>query len=237
MAVEKNITSLVLVVLLVIGAFCTVILIFKKTNVIDGLEYENYYKIAGSVINSLLTLIIGYLTVSSSIDVSYKFLVVIVLFVGLITELYLTIGFSDSIPDYAVYLVITFNFLFRTYMVIQNLQETWVLMPFEYEASTPIVKQLEKAVAPVAAVEKVQDNEADAFINKFKQLRRQAADKVGQGNLDDREYGKALNEIIKPAAAAGKYSDDVIREAAKYLKDKAGNAVEVVFGGGRRRKR
>lgn len=236
MSVEKNITSVLLLLLLAVGAFCTVMLIFKKTKVIEALEYENYYKIAGSVINSLLSLIIGYLTISSNIDAGYKFLVVIILFAGLITELYLTIGFTDMVPDYAVYVVITFNFLFRTYMVIQNVQESWTLLPFQSETSSPMVRQLEKAVAP-GTLEKVQDNEADAFINKFRQLGRQAREKVGQPNFDDKEYTKALNEIIKPAAAAGKYSDDLVKEAAKYLKDKTGNVIEVVFGGGRRRKR
>lgn len=239
MSVEKNLASVGLFILLAGGIFCTIMVIFKKTKVIEALEYETYYQIGASVSNLFLVFIIGYLTATSSMEVVYKILIAILLVGGLIVELYLTIAFPEFVPDYAIYLLITFNFLFRTYLVVQNIQESWTLLSFDNMSSSgsaPLVRQLEKAVAP-AAVEKAQDNEADAFINQFKQLRRQALNKVGEGNLDDREYAKALNEIIRPAAAAGNYSQEKLKEAAKYLKDKAGNVVDLVFGGGRRRRR
>ena len=68
-----------------------------------------------------------------------------------------------------------------------------------------------------------------------KSLFRQAREKVGRDNFDDSSISKGYKEVIDPAVAARDFSRDRLKDATKYLKDKTGNVIDVVFGGKRRR--
>jgi hypothetical protein len=236
MEVEKTLASVGLFALLATGAFFNILLIFEKTKVIDSLEYELYYKIAGSVINVILVSIISYLTVVSKIDQTYKIIIVLLIFIGLIVEIYITVAFESEVPDYVSYVIIVFNFLLRAYMIIQNSVQPWSVISLDTSTGlASSVRNLENVVMPTS-IEKSEDNDSVKFINQFRALLKQARDKVGPDNFDQRTYDKALAEIIKPAVAAKDYSKDKLKEGASMFRDKSGNTItDLIFGGRRRR--
>ena len=222
MGVGRNLLSTTAILSLAIGAFCTILLIFQETRVIDNLEYTEWYKVGAAISNILTLFFISYLILTSQgRSMSYKILLVLVLVAGLVAELVLTNIFSNLSPQYPAYLVIIFNLLLRTYLIVQLIQEPWDVMTLTsgstVSAVPAIVKRIEKTVLPPKA-ERVMDDDSELFKNQFKTMYRKAREKVGATNFDDSTIGKAYKEVIDPAVAARDFSRDRLKDAAGYLK-------------------
>ena len=61
----KNFWSLIALLLLGVGTFCYVILIFQEKNIVQNLEWEEYYKAGAATATSFVVLILLYLTATS----------------------------------------------------------------------------------------------------------------------------------------------------------------------------
>jgi len=240
MATGRNILSLLSIISLAIGMFCTVILIFQETKVVEKLEYQEWYRVGAAIANVFVVFFLSYLILTSgNRSVAYKIFLVVLLGLGVVAELVLTNIFTNLDVQYPVYLVITFNFLLRLYTVVKLVQEPWDVMTLTSGTTvlTPpeTIKTIEKIVAP-ASVERSEDLDADKFREQWKSIFRQAREKVGRDNFDDSGISKAYREIIDPAVLARDFSKDRLKAAAGYLTDKAGNKIDVAIGGRVRRR-
>ena len=80
------------------------------------------------------------------------------------------------------------------------------------------------------------DADADNFVDQWKNIFRQAREKIGRDNFDEISRERGYQEIIKPAITARDFSRDRLKDAATYLKDKTGAPIkDLVFGGKKRR--
>lgn len=228
----RTLLSTTAVLLMILGTFSMIILIFEKTNIIEKLEYEEWYKAGAAVTNILAVLFISYLLLTSP-DRSqvYKVFIVLILIAGLIAEFVFTNIFTDLAPQYATYIVIVFNFLLRVYTLIQLTQEPWDSMTLTSSSAFPSFGKTLESATP-SAVEKAQDVDASVFKEQWRAIFQQARDKVGRDNFDETSREKGFKEVIQPAVSAGDFSKDRLKAAAAYLKDKGGNVIsDLIFGG------
>jgi len=231
----RTLLSTVAVLLMILGTFSMIILIFEKTNIIQKLEYEEWYKAGAAVTNVFAVLFISYLMLTSQgRSQAYKVFIVLILVSGLVAEFIFTNIFTDLAPQYATYVVIVFNFLLRVFVLVQLTQEPWDTTTLTSGSTTSIAKALEAALP--AGAEKSQDIDAGKFRDMWRTIVGQAREKVGKDNFDDASRDKGFNEVIQPAVKAGDFSKDRLKEAAGYLKDKAGNVIKDLTFGGRKRK-
>ncbi len=230
----RTLFSTIAILLMILGTFSMVILIFEKTNVIQKLEYEEWYKAGAAITNVFAVLFISYLMLTSpNRSQAYKIFIVLILVAGLVAEFIFTNIFTDLAPQYATYIVIVFNFLLRLFTLVQLTQEPWEAVTLTSGSTPTIAKALEAALP--AGAEKTQDIDAGKFRDMWRAVVGQARDKVGKDNFDDASRDKGFNEVIQPAVKAGDFSKDRLKEAAGYLKDKAGNAIKDLTFGGRKR--
>jgi hypothetical protein len=127
------------------------------------------------------------------------------------------------------------------YYLIYYFNDAWAMFPST--GATNIIQRtivqpqrtIERTILPPAA-ERIMDEDSELFRNQFKTIFRQAREKVGRDNFDNSTIDKAYKEVIDPAVAARDFSRDRLKDAAGYLKDKAGNPIkDLVFGGKKRR--
>ena len=221
--------------------FCTVILIFQETKVVEKLEYQEWYRVGAAIANVFVVFFLSYLILTSgNRSVAYKIFLVVLLGIGVVAELVLTNIFSNLDVQYPVYLVITFNFLLRLYAIVKLVQEPWDVMTLTsgntISVAAPQVPAVVQNTISPSAVEKAMDEDAENFRNQFRAIHRQARLKVGDENFDNSAINKAYREVIDPAVAARDFSKDRLKEAASYLKDKSGNPIkDLTFGGKKRR--
>jgi hypothetical protein len=225
-----------------VGAFCTILLVFAETKIVEKLEYTEWYKVGAALSNIIAVLAMSYLIITSDVrSAIYKFFIVLLLTGGLIAEIILTNAFSNLSPQYLKYILIVFNIVLRMYTAVQLIQEPWdvVVMLTSRTGATetpPVVKEIEKTILP-QNVERVQDADAAKFVEQWKTLFRQARKKVGDDNLDEISRERGYKEIILPAVSSRDFSRDRLKDASQYLKDKSGNIIPDLTFGGRRRKR
>lgn len=228
----RTLLSTTAVLLMILGTFSMIILIFEKTNVIQKLEYEEWYKAGAAVTNVFAVLFISYLMLTSpDRSQAYKVFIVLILVAGLVAEFVFTNIFTDLAPQYATYIVIVFNFLLRVYTLVQLTQEPWDTLTLSSSSAFPSFGKALESATP-ASVEKAQDVDATKFKDQWTAIFRQAREKVGRDNFDESSLTKARQEVIDPAIKAGDLSKDRLKAAAAYLKDKAGNVIaDLTFGG------
>lgn len=237
----RTLLSTTAILLMILGTFSMIILIFERTGVVQKLEYEEWYKAGAAVANVFAVLFISYLMLTSP-DRSqvYKIFIVLILIAGLVAEFVFTNIFTNLAPQYATYIVIVFNFLLRVYTLFQLVQEPWDTMTLTSSTAFPTlgktIDSVSEAATP-AAVEKAQDLDANKFKDQWTGIFRQAREKVGRDNFDETTITKARQEVIDPAIKAGDLSKDRLKAAAAYLKDKAGNVIADLTFGGRKRRR
>jgi hypothetical protein len=233
-AVRKAIT--LLSILLILGAAYLNLLGIFEANTTNSKDTVLTYTISANIINGLAVLVLIVLTINSTrFSTFYKLFIIVILLAGLIAELYL-IGTQLYTRNYGTYVALILNLLIRVYYLVYYFNDAWAMFP----AGTLVVSQAvaarkpEQVILP-ASVEKIVDADSENFRNQFKAIFRQAREKVGRDNFDNSTIDKAYREVIDPAVAARDFSRDRLKDAAGYLKDKAGNAIELVFGGKRRR--
>jgi hypothetical protein len=227
-------------ILLVIGAAYINLLAIYEANTTNDKDTVVTYTVSANIINGLAVLCLVVLTINSTVfSTFYKAFIILVLLGGLIAELYL-IGTELYTKNYGTYIALILNLLIRVYYLIYYFNEAWAMFPSS--GTTTIIqrtivqpqKTIERTIIP-SSTERVMDEDADKFRDQWKSLFRQAREKVGRDNFDDSGISKAYKEVIEPAVAARDFSRDRLKDAGKYLKDKSGNIIDVVFGGKRRR--
>lgn len=226
-------------ILLVIGAAYINLLAIFEANTSNDKDKVITYTVSANIVNGIAVLALIVLTINSTQFSSiYKFFVIVVLLAGLIGELYL-IGSQLYTRNYGTYIALILNLLIRVYYLVYYFSDAWAMFP---STTTQIVERtvvqptkiIEKTILPASA-ERVMDEDAENFRNQWKDIFRQARTKVGNDNFDNSTINIAYKEVIDPAVAARDFSKDRLKDAAKYLKDKNGNVIDIVFGGRKRR--
>jgi hypothetical protein len=227
-------------ILLVVGAAYVNLLAIFEANTSNNKDTVVTYTVAANIINGIAVLALVVLTINSvKFSSFYKIFVIFILLGGLVAELYF-IGTELYTRNYTTYLILILNLLVRVYYLIYYFNDAWAMFPST--GATTIIQQtitqpqktIEKIIVPQGA-EKAMDEDARQFRDQFRDIVRQAKEKVGKDNFDDVAKNKAYPEVIDPAVRARDFSKDRLKDAAKYLKDKSGNVIDVVFGGRRRR--
>ena len=96
MATGRNLLSVLTIISLAIGMFCTVILIFQETKVVEKLEYQEWYRVGAAIANVFVVFFLSYLILTSgNRSVAYKIFLVVLLGIGVVAELVLTNIFSN----------------------------------------------------------------------------------------------------------------------------------------------
>lgn len=222
-------------ILLIVGAAYLNLLGILEANTTNNKDKLLGYVISGNIINSIAVLCLIILTINSTrLSSLFKVLLIIVLLTGLIGELYLVSTELYS-KNYVNYIVLILNLLVRTYYLIYYFNQAWAMFP---GSTIAITKTVQSVIAPSEGVKvnQLTDEETEAFKEKWRSIFKQARQKVGNENFDNSSMDKAWAEVINPAIKVRDYSADRLREAANYLKDKAGNQIkDLVFGGKKRR--
>lgn len=229
-------------ILLLIGAAYINLLAIYEANTTNDKDTVVTYTVSANIINGLAVLALVVLTINSTVFTTfYKAFVILILLGGLIVELYL-IGTELYTRNYYTYIVLILNLLIRVYYLIYYFNEAWAMFPSM--GTTTVIertvvqqpgKVIEKTILPPKA-ERVMDADADNFVEQWKNIFRQAREKVGRDNFDEMSREKGFQEVIRPAVAARDFSRDRLKDAAGYLKDKTGNPIrDLAFGGKKRR--
>jgi hypothetical protein len=222
-------------ILLVIGAAYLNLVGILEANTSNDREKVLSYVISANIINGFAVLALIILTINSpKLSSLFKVFVILFLLGGLIAELYF-IGTELYSKNYINYIILITNLLIRAYYLVYYFNDSWAMV---IERPVAITKIIEKTIVPTegAKVNEISNQEAENFKNQWRSIFRQARAKVGKDNFDDLSMNNAWDEVINPAVKAGDYSLDRLKDAADYLRDKAGNKItDLVFGGKRRR--
>jgi hypothetical protein len=218
-------------ILFIIGASYLNLLGILEANTDNDRDAVLGYIVSANIINGLAIICLIILTFNSTkLSNITKIVVVLVLLAGLIGEYYL-LGTQLYSKNYSNYIVLLLNLLLRVYYLLFYFNETWAMFP-----GVTYVKELDKVIPPqIQKMANVMDDDAEAFKERWRKLFRQARDKVGAENFDEKSMNKGWDEIINPAIAAKDYSLERLKEAANYLKDKSGNSITNLIFGGRKR--
>jgi hypothetical protein len=225
----------ILGILLIVGAAYLNLLGIMEANTTNNKDLLLPFVISANIINGLAVICLVILTINStSLSTLFKTFFIIILLAGLVGEYYL---FSTELysKNYINYIVLISNLLIRTYYLTYYFNQAWAMFP---GSPTAVIKVIEKAVSPTEGVKvnELTDSEIDNFKKRWRAIFQQARSKVGAENFDESSVNSGWNEIINPAIAAKDYSMDRLKDASKYLKDKAGNQItDLVFGGKKRR--
>lgn len=231
----KNIMSMFALVTLMLGTVITGFGIFK-TNDMSEKHLAEEYIIPSQVLNGLSVMFLLYLTSTSDISASYKFLIIMLLVGGMMIEIYLTM-YSDRKPEsIAAYLFISLNLLIRIFFLIELIQGEWV-RPFK-QTVKPIQSMVKDVIADVVEPPKVEEaKSSNDLIEKWDKLKRILESK--SEGLDKESRNNAWRNVIRPAEEAGRKDiKEVLKEAVALLKDKSGNSIplnSVDAVGGKRR--
>lgn len=206
----KNFLSLVSLLILVVGTFSTVMLVLSDNNVVKDLWGQDYYKIGSALSASLVVLILIYLTYTSSEkSTGYKFIIIAVLLIGLITEIIMTlVKMNYEYEEYAHYALIVFNFLYRAYYLIGYVQEPWAEMALQ-----TVDGAVKNVTSPLSGTT---EDPLKAFQDKWNDVRAQAKAK----HPGDVIFVDA-DAIINKAKSNGEFTKSKLVEAAGALKVKS----------------
>ncbi len=234
-ASTKNFLSLLALSILVIGTFCTVMIVFADENVISDLYGEQYYLIGQAVSATLVVFLLLYLTATSTAKTpGYKVIIMFILLAGLIAEIILmNVSLDLENISYGKYVLIAFNFLYRAYCILEYIQEPWAELTFE---------GINSGIKSVVPTESSGDSSSStststdgaAFKAKFATMATQA--KAKATDWDGIQRSKAEGEISKIIKDGGPFTKAKLEELAKeYLKNKDGTTITVdIPAGGRR---
>ena len=236
----RNIVSLTALVLLVLGMFCNVMIIFSDKNVVSELWGIDYYKVGAAVGSILAVIFLVYLTsTSTQKSLPYRIIIMSILIIGGIAELIMTnVKLNLEYEEYAKYALLVFNFLFRSYHLIGYVQEPWAEITLDamnkgINAVTPGPQQSTTAPKPQ---EKKGDltQEATNFKNKWREIIKESKEKAGDGVKDQQAW-----TVINKAIADNELTRTKLQEAADLLVDKDSNKItglNIPSLGGRRRR-
>jgi hypothetical protein len=232
----RSIAALFGALLLGVGAFCTLMVVFEDKQIITDLEYTEYYQAIAGVSNALAIMLLTYLTVTSTSrsDV-YKWAIVTIFVVGFILEIYFTFIFTDKSYETISFGIIAANLLFRGYFMMQYFQEPVVMPQFQF-----LTKGLDIKESPAPSTEPSAPAQSDieAYKTSFRSLLDQARGQREDGTLDGKTVSRAW-DIVYKGIREGSMTKDKLREAVgelKYSSDQSSvNASALTFGGRKRR--
>lgn len=233
-ASTKNFLSLLALVVLVIGTFCTVMVIFADERVVQELYGHQYYLIGQAVSATMVVFLLLYLTATSTAKTSaYKVLIMFILLTGLIAEIILmNIPLALENISYGKYALIAFNFLYRAYCILEYIQEPWAELTFE--GINTGIKSVVPSESSGDSSSSSPTTDGAAFRAKWSAIATQA--KLKAGEYDGALRTKGNNEVDRIVREGGPFTNTKLGELAKeYLKNKDGTAISVdIPAGGRR---
>lgn len=236
-ASTKNFLSLLALVILVIGTFCTVMVIFSDEHIVTELYGQQYYLIGQAVSATLVVFLLLYLTATSTAKASaYKVFIMFILLTGLIAEIILmNMRIDAANVSYGKYVLISFNFLYRAYCILEYIQEPWAELTFEgINSGIKSVVPTETTSSDTTSSSSSATDGA-AFKAKWGLIATQAKTKAGDNfNGTLRAEGeKAVSQVVKDG---GPFTNTKLGELAKdYLKNKDGSTIGVdIPAGGKR---
>lgn len=234
-ASSRNFLSLLALTILAVSTFCTVILIFNQENVVMKLEYLEFYRIGSAVGATAVVFLLIYLTAVSSKPSAYKMFIMFLLMAGLIAEIVLmNVPLDLENISYGKYALVAFNFLYRTYSILEYIQEPWAELTFETINSgiqnvMPGDSSSSSSSAPVT--------DGSGFKAKWSTVAAQAKAKVGE-NFNGSLKGQGDQAVSKIISDGGPFTKGKLEElASQYLKNKDGSTIAGldIPAGGRRR--
>lgn len=239
----RKILAVLGIIFIIISAYLNLLGILEA-NSTDDRDLILAYTVSANIVNGIAILCLIVLTFNSKkLSTIYKLIIILVLLSGLVGEYYFLATELYS-KNYTTYILLIVNLLVRVYYLVYYFNESWAMFPGYHVA---YIKDLEKASMPRsienvlapkdgADVNEITDAEVEAFKERWKKLVSQARDKVGRDNFDDPNAQRARSKVIDPAITSRDFSLEKLREAATYLKDKAGREIsDLVFGGRKRR--
>lgn len=229
----RNFWSLLSLLTLVVGTFCYVMLIFNDQNIVENLQYTEYYKAGAAVGTALTVFFLVYLTATTTQKTTgVKTVILTILVIGLIVEAVLMmLPTEDENVDYAKYGIITFNFLYRSYYILSYIQEPWAEITFD-TINSGIKSVTPSAVGPSFGPKG--DDPVSAFKSKWRDIKDQVKLKYPQDlPLNNTEAEK----VIQAAIGSNDLSKGKLSEALAALKTKSGESVAGISVGGRRKHR
>jgi hypothetical protein len=233
----RSATALLGALLLGVGVFCTLMVVFEDKDIISNLEYTEYYKAIAGVANALAIMMLIYLTVTStSRSNTYKWALVTLLVVGYVLEIYFTFIFTDKSYETAAFMTVAANLLFRGYFMMQYFQE-----PIELPKFNLFSKETTAAVSPPPAATDTASpaqSDIDSYKSSFRSLLDQARSQREDGTLDGKTVSRAW-DIIYKGIREGAMTKDKLREAVgelKYSADQSSVNVSALTFGGRKRR-
>ncbi len=239
MATARSVVSLFGAILLGIGAFCTLMIVFANNQIVEKLEYTEYYKVVAGLSNALAIGFIIYLTVTSQSRGQFtKWIIIAILIVGYLLELYFAFIFTDKSNETAAFSIIAANLLFRGFYIMQYMQEPWVVPTFDLgiKASTSISSPSPSSTAVESSGPTQSDTEE--YKKAYRSIMDQARGQREDGTLDTRSFNKGW-EIVNKAIRENAMTKDRLREAAgelKFSSDQAPVNVSALTFGGRKRR-
>lgn len=234
MATARSVVSLFGAVLLGVGAFSTLMIVFSNNQIIEKLEYTEYYKVVAGLSNALAIGFIIYLTVTSqSRGQITKWLIIALLVIGYLLELYFAFIFTDKSNETAAFSIIAANLLFRGFYIMQYIQEPWVVPTLDLGIKATVS-------APSATVDTsgTPQSDVETYRTTFKNVMKQARAQRENALLDQTSINKAWS-IIDRAVSDNTLTKDKLREAAselKYATDQSPVTVSSLTFGGRKRR-
>lgn len=237
MATARSVVSLFGAILLGIGTFCTLMIVFANNQIVEKLEYTEYYKVIAGLSNALAIGFIIYLTVTSqSRGQLAKWIIIAVLIIGYLLELYFSFIFTDKSNETAAFSIIAANLLFRGFYIMQYMQEPWVVPTFNLG-----IKPSSSYSAPSTSVVETSgptQSDMEEYKKTYRSIMDQARSQREDGTLDTRSFNKGW-EIVNKAIRENSMTKDRLREAAgelKFSSDQAPVNVSALTFGGRKRR-
>jgi hypothetical protein len=232
MATARSVVSLFGAVLLGIGAFCTLMIVFSNNDIIEKLEYTEYYKVIAGISNAIAIGFIIYLTVTSqSRGQLTKWIIIAILVLGYLLELYFAFIFTDKSNETAAFSIVAANLLFRGFYIMQYMQEPWVVPAFDLGIKAAVS-------SPSVDISGTPQSDVETYRNTFKSVMKQARAQRDNALLDQSSINKAWS-IIDRAVSDNTLTKEKLREAAselKYSTDQSPVTVSSLIFGGRKRR-
>lgn len=231
----RSLLSLIALISLIGGTFGTALGLIKIGDDPSG-QYisEEEYIIPAAVGNTLCVIFLIWLTATiKTRSTGYKLLVIIFLIVGLIGEIYLTFFFTEAPSVYGTYILVTLNFLIRTFFVLEYVQDTWVPVSF---ADSTMASSKPISVGQIFGTLEKSESQRVPDDDRTKDAKKKLADAIAKIKADSRGIdGKAMNDAydrLKGEIKSGKTVDEAYRSGKSLLKYKDGSPYT---GAGRKR--
>jgi hypothetical protein len=233
----RSFLSLIALVCLIGGTFATALGLIKiESDPSEQPISDEEYIVPAAVGNTLCVIFLIWLTATvPTRSTAYKFIVILVLILGLIGEIYTTFYFTTRPAIYGTYVLVVVNFLVRTFYVLEYVQDTWSPISWNDYVGAPKPVSSSSGEKKPEGERKPDGEKRPVLDDKAKETKKKIGEAIAKMTSDSKGFDtttrdkayKAFNSSIE----SGKTPDDAYRAAKSELKHRDGSAYT---GAGRR---